>query len=178
MFSKGLLSARRHSVTFSLSAQSRRCGQRRPRPAPASGHSLRLAGTSEPLTRGSMSPLCVHGLLPRYRWFCPVGGWETVTQIRAPHQEFSSHHLLPVTPVPWEGLDVELQLSSWGQGAPRGFQTWLLPFSLSQAVVTPLYQDTPGDPALCNPVSWGFPQSFALSGLQAARQRDERHCSR
>lgn len=33
-----------------------------------------------------------------------------------------------------------------------------------------LHQGTPGDLALCSPVSWGFPQSFALSGLQAARQ--------
>lgn len=32
-----------------------------------------------------------------------------------------------------------------------------------------LHWGSPGDLAVCNSMSWSFPQSFALSGLQAAR---------
>lgn len=187
MFSKGLLSAR-HSITFDVLEQppswaSTSLAQRQPLDTPSAQERPSRRGTSEPLTRGSISSLCVHGLLFSLRisgstlW---VGGRQPPRfgearssffgKSRSLPQEFSSHHLLPTTPVPPEGLDVESQLSSWGQGTPRRFQTWLFAFSLSQAVVTPLYQDTLEDLALCKPVSWGFPQSVALSGLQAARQ--------
>lgn len=65
-----------------------------------------------------------------------------------------------------------LQPARWGQGARGGFRhgSWFSPTPRAGLWLLLLHQGTPGDLALCSPVSWGFPQSFALSGLQAARQ--------
>ena len=65
-----------------------------------------------------------------------------------------------------------LQLSSWRRGARGGFRHGCLLFPLSWAVVILAPPGHPGDLAVCNLVSWGFPQNFALSGLQATREHE------
>lgn len=58
------------------------------------------------------------------------------------------------------GLDTTLQLSSWGHGARGGFRRGCSLFPLSGAAVTLAPPGTPGDLAVCSPVSWGFPQAL------------------
>lgn len=77
-----------------------------------------------------------------------------------------------MTPMPLGVMDMALQLSGWGQGTRGGFRHGYLLFPLTWAVVILAPPRHPGDLAVCNPVSWGFPQNFALSGLQATRQHE------
>lgn len=57
-------------------------------PAPAPGRSRRLAGhLGAARQREHFLPVCA-GLLPRYGWFYPVGGWDTATQIRGGEEQF------------------------------------------------------------------------------------------
>lgn len=69
-----------------------------------------------------------------------------------------------------EGLDTVCHSSSAGERVPEGIADAAVNFSPERCCgCYLLHQGSPGDLAGCSPVSWGFPQSFALSGLQAAR---------
>lgn len=127
-----------------------------------------------PVCSLASSPIPVTSL---YGW---LGGWTVPTQIQENEEQSAKsaklgpckRFLPPVICSPWpplESLDTVFQL---GKGYLRGFQTRLFTFLQYGAVVITAHQSSPGDLAVCSPVSWGFPQSFALSGLQAARQSE------
>lgn len=92
--------------------------------------------------------------------------------VRGPSGQSSSlhGHIPPCLPsmdsVPLGGLGTALQLSA-GEGVPQGLQTWLFASPSRGTVLTPPPLATSGNLAVGSPVSWGFPQGFALSSLQA-----------
>lgn len=68
-----------------------------------------------------------------------------------------------------EGQDVLLEFFSWGQDAEESYRHGCSP---SLAVVPITHQSSPGNFAVCHPMSWSFPQSITLSGWETTGRHE------